>query len=142
MARILIIDDQADVRKTITLGLRPKGFEVVEAESPAAGLKAIAESEFDLAIVDIFLRDSNGADVIRMLRERVPNLPVIAISGAIACDFLFDYPDLANVACLQKPFRPSELIKAIHGLLGPLQAPTDGIALHPEVPLQKLRLHG
>ena len=97
MARILVIDDQADVRKTITLGLHPRGFEVVGAESAAAGLKVFAESKFDLAIVDIFLRDTNCADVIRMLRERTRNLPVVAISGAIALDFLSAYPDLANV---------------------------------------------
>jgi DNA-binding response OmpR family regulator len=117
MARILIIDDQADVRKTITLGLHRKGFEVVEAESAAVGLKVFAESEFDLAIVDIFLRDMNGADVIRMLRSRAPNLPVVAISGAIVFDILSACPDLADVTCLQKPFRPSELIAAIQALL-------------------------
>jgi DNA-binding response OmpR family regulator len=81
------------------------------------------------------LRNTNGADVIRMLRERVPNLPVVAISGAIACDFLSAYPDLANVTCLQKPFRPGELITAIRGLLGPLGSRT-ALASHPEMPLQ------
>jgi DNA-binding response OmpR family regulator len=125
MARILIIDDQANVRSTITLGLHMKGFEVIGAESAALGLKVFGESKVDLAVVDIFLGDVNGADVIRMLRERVPNLPVVAISGALALDLLSAYPDLANVTCLQKPFRPSELIKAIQGLLGPLGSLTD-----------------
>jgi DNA-binding response OmpR family regulator len=126
MARILIVDDQADVRTAVTLGLHPKGFEVVGAESAAEGLKVFTESKFDLAIVDVFLRDTNGADVIRMLREWVPNLPIVAISGAtIAFDVLSTYADLANVTCLQKPFRASELMRAIQGLLYPLGLLTD-----------------
>lgn len=79
----------------------------------AAGLAAFDESPFDLAIVDIFLGGTNGADVIRTLRERAPNLPIVAISGVTALDFLSASPELANVVCLQKPFRPTELLRAI-----------------------------
>ena len=113
MTRILVMDDQSDVRAVVTLALRVKGFEVVEVDSGAAGLKAFAESRFDLAIVDIFLGRMNGADVIGILRERVPNLPIVAISGVTAREFLSAFPELSNVVCLQKPFRPTELLRAI-----------------------------
>jgi DNA-binding response OmpR family regulator len=111
--RILLIDDQPDVRAVVALALRVKGFEVVGFETAAAGLAAFEQSPFDLAIVDIFLGDTNGADVIRTLRERSPNLPVVAISGVTALDFLSASPQLSNVVCLQKPFRPTELLRAI-----------------------------
>jgi DNA-binding response OmpR family regulator len=126
MARILVIDDQPAVRATITLGLRLKGFDVVEAESAAAALNEFGASKFDLAIVDIFLQGTNGADLIRILRQRAPSLPIVAISGVTALDFLSAVPDLSNVVCLQKPFRPIELFKAIQSLLGPLGLLTDG----------------
>ncbi|WP_245334239.1 response regulator, partial [Bradyrhizobium guangdongense] len=77
------------------------------------GLKAFAESPFDAAIVDIFLGDTSGVDVIASLRERAPTLPVIAVSGMTALDFMDQSPHLANVVCLQKPFRPNDLLQAM-----------------------------
>ncbi|MDB5518406.1 MAG: two-component response regulator [Tardiphaga sp.] len=113
MPRILLMDDQSDVRAVVALALRVKGFEVFGFESAAAGLAAFELSPFDLAIVDIFLGGTNGVDVIRTLRERSPNLPIVAISGVTALDFLSASPELSNVVCLQKPFRPTELLRAI-----------------------------
>jgi DNA-binding response OmpR family regulator len=115
MPRILVVDDQAHVRRMISLVLRVHRFEIVEAASGEAALKEFEESNFELAIVDVFLQGTNGLDVIRMMRERVPDFPVIAMSGMTALDFVSASPELANIVCLQKPFRPSELIAAIEG---------------------------
>jgi DNA-binding response OmpR family regulator len=113
MPRILVIDDQSDVRAMIAIVLRVNRFEIVEASSGAAGLKELENSTFDLAIVDIFLQGMNGFDVITMMRERIPDLPVVAISGMTTLDFLSESPELSKVVCLQKPFRPPELVRAI-----------------------------
>ena len=113
MPRVLVIDDQSDVRTMISIVLRINHFEIVEAATAQAGLKAFEEADFDLAIVDIFLQGSNGSDLIATMRERVPDLPVIAISGMTALDFLSKSPDLADVICLQKPFRPGDLTRAM-----------------------------
>jgi DNA-binding NtrC family response regulator len=113
MSRILVIDDQSDVRAMISIVLRVNHFEIVEAASAEAALKAFESSSIDLAIVDIFLQGTNGLDLIRMLRERVPHLPIVAISGMTALDFLSASPELADVVCLQKPFRPNDLVGAI-----------------------------
>ena len=113
MPRVLVIDDQADVRTMISIVLRINRFEIVEAATAEAGLQAFEEGGFDLAIVDIFLQDSNGSDLIATMRERVPDLPVVAISGMTALDFLSKSPELADVVCLQKPFRPNDLTRAI-----------------------------
>jgi DNA-binding response OmpR family regulator len=113
MPRILVIDDQADVRAMISIVLRINHFEIVEAASGAAGWKEFENSRFDLVIVDIFLPGMNGFDVITMMRERIPDLPIVAISGMTTLDFLSASPELSNVVCLQKPFRPNELVGAI-----------------------------
>ena len=68
---------------------------------------------FDLAIVDIFLQGTNGAELIGQMRERVPNFPVVAISGMTALDFVSASPGLSDVVCLQKPFRPNQLVGAV-----------------------------
>lgn len=113
MPRALVIDDQKDVRAMVGIVLRVHRFEVVEAESGAAGLNAFEESPFDAAIVDIFLGDTSGVDVIASLRERAPGLPIIAVSGMTTLDFMDQSPHLANVVCLQKPFRPNDLLQAL-----------------------------
>lgn len=113
MPRILVIDDQPDVRAMISIVLRVHHFDVVEAASGEAGLKAFENSSFDLAIVDIFLQGTNGFDVITLMRERDPGLPIVAISGMTTLDFVAGLPDLSNVVCLQKPFRPNDLVRAI-----------------------------
>jgi DNA-binding response OmpR family regulator len=117
MPRILVIDDQADVRAMIAMVLRIHHFEVVEAAGAASGLKAFDEAAFDLAIVDIFLSGSNGYEVIVAMRERVPHLPIVAISGMTALQFVAENPELGNVVGLQKPFRPHELTAAIQKAL-------------------------
>ncbi|TFV48638.1 response regulator [Bradyrhizobium niftali] len=113
MPRVLVIDDQKDVRAMVGIVLRVHRFEVVEAESGAAGLNAFEESPFDAAIVDIFLGDTSGVDVIASLRERAPGLPIIAVSGMTTLDFMDQSPHLANVVCLLKPFRPNDLLQAL-----------------------------
>ena len=113
MSRILVIDDQADVRAMIGIVLRVHHFEIVEADSVEAGLKAFENASFDLAIVDIFLQGTNGFDFIKMMRERIPDLPIVAISGMTALDFVSSLPEFSDVVCLQKPFRPNDLVRAI-----------------------------
>jgi DNA-binding NtrC family response regulator len=113
MSRILVIDDQADVRAMIAIVLRVHHFEIVEADSAAAGLKAFENSNFDVAIVDIFLKGTNGFDLIKMMRERSPNLRIVAISGMTALDFVSSLPEFSDIVCLQKPFRPNDLVRAI-----------------------------
>lgn len=120
MRRVLLIDDDRQVRSSIELALRAKGFEVVSADSGAAGLRAFHNGPFDLAIVDVFMPGMDGVKLIKALRERVPNFPVIAVSGVLlrtsgrtALDLFPMAPDLADVVCLQKPFRPHQLMDAI-----------------------------
>jgi CheY-like chemotaxis protein len=113
MPRVLIVDDQKDVRAMVGIVLRINRYDVVEVESGAAGLKAFGESAFDAAIVDIFLADTTGVEVMATIRERAPGFPIVAVSGMTALDFMGEAPGLADVVCLQKPFRPNDLLQAL-----------------------------
>lgn len=117
--RILVIDDQTQVRAAVSLALHAKGFDVVTAENGHAGLRTFKASPFDLVIADIFMPEMDGVKLIKALRERNPDLPVIAVSGVhlrgserTALD-LFPLAHLSDVLCLQKPFGPAELLQAI-----------------------------
>ncbi|QDP20801.1 response regulator [Bradyrhizobium cosmicum] len=113
MPRVLVIDDQKGVRAMVAMVLRVNHYDVVEAESGAEGLRAFGESPFDAAIVDIFLAETSGVDVMATIRERVPGFPIVAVSGMTALDFVGEAPDLKGVVCLQKPFRPNDLLQAL-----------------------------
>ncbi len=127
MPCVLVVDDQADIRTMISIVLRIHHFEIVEAESAASALKRFEEASFDLAIVDIFLQGANGFDLIAALRARAPGLPIIAISGMTALDFLSETPELSDVVCLQKPFRPADLMRAIEAARGSRRQPADAV---------------
>lgn len=122
--RILVIDDQKPVRTAIVLALQAQGFDVTGAESGQAGLTKFEQSEFDLVIADIFMPGLDGVTLIKALRQRNPGLPVIAISGVLldgsgrtALDHLANISELADVICLQKPFRPNDLLRAVAAAL-------------------------
>jgi DNA-binding NtrC family response regulator len=118
MARILVVDDQKDVRAMIGMVLRLGRFEVSEAESANSAIQAFAEAEFDAAVIDIFLKDECGFDLIAALREQVPDLPVVAVSGLATLEAVARSAVMSNVVCLQKPFRPAELIAALEAARG------------------------
>ena len=121
MPHILVIDDQKDVRAL----LRVNHFEVTEAPSGAEGLKAFAAGGFDAVVVDVFLTDMSGLDVIAVMRERTPHLPVVAVSGMTSFDFARQSDDLASVQCLRKPFRPNDLMQAIEAAQRAVKPSTD-----------------
>jgi len=124
MQRVLVIDDQSYVRGTMVIALAANGFEAVTAESGPAGLAALDGSKFDLAIIDVYMPGMDGIQVIKEVRARVGNLPIIAMSGVqlgvsehTALDHLPKLASMAAVVCLRKPFRPHELLDAVHSAL-------------------------
>jgi DNA-binding response OmpR family regulator len=118
MPRILVVDDQTDVRAMICMVLRVNRFDVVEADSIKAGLRAFAEQDYDAAVVDIFLKDENGLDLIAALRRKKPDLPIVAVSGMTTLEAVARSSELPNLVCLQKPFRPVDLLHAIEAAGG------------------------
>ncbi|CAL76656.1 putative two-component response regulatory protein [Bradyrhizobium sp. ORS 278] len=113
MPRVLVVDDQKDVRAMISMVLRVNQFEVVEAGTAPDGLKLFRAQTFDVVIVDIYLEESNGLDLVSEMRRLVPDVPVVAVSGMSAFDGAAMSDELTRVVYLQKPFRPGELMNAV-----------------------------
>ena len=135
MRRILLIDDDNQTRGALMLALRAKGFDVVAAENGQVGLREFHDGPFDLAIVDVFMPGMDGVKLIKTLREYKHDFPIIAISGVLlrasgrtALDLFPLTPELSNIVCLQKPFRPPELLRAIETALGIAAAPRPAAA--------------
>jgi CheY-like chemotaxis protein len=120
MPRVLVIDDDRLVREMARLVLSAQGYEVVLADGGVAGIDAARSSQFDVAIVDLFMPDMNGLKVIGAIHESDPGMPMIAASGFMfdrTCPPMPNFESMAEeagaVATLYKPFRPADLLRAV-----------------------------
>ena len=79
MTKVLVIDDEAQIRRFLRAGFELRGFSVLEAENAAAGLKAATMNPVDLIILDLNLPDLEGSEVLERIRSW-SNVPVIVLS--------------------------------------------------------------
>ncbi len=118
---ILLIDDEPVVRDTLQLLLQRAGYRVFPAGDGGSGVAEFDRRRADVALVitDMMLPDQIGTEVVKTLRSRRANLPVIAISGMMASGAFDELLHLdPAVECLAKPLSPAVLFSAVRrGLL-------------------------
>src|SRR5437868_5198753 len=112
-ARILVVDDDAFVRRLATALLQKDGHVVTEAASAEDGLARLAEETPDLLLVDIEMPGMTGLDLLRELDGRLP-FPVILLSGNAPGDAL--PPGVTDY--IVKPFAPQDFGARVHAALG------------------------
>ena len=120
MARILIIDDNAQLREMLNLMLSQAGYEVSEAGSGETGVRLFREQPSDLVIVDILMPEKGGLETIVELKRDYPDAKMIGISGGFQkkTDESHTLADLLGVQrTLSKPFASEELLKAVREVL-------------------------
>jgi CheY-like chemotaxis protein len=110
-ARILLVDDDSDVREFVAASLRTLGHQVIERETGWSAIEALQDdAEIDLLIVDYAMPALNGAEVARRVGETRPSLPILLITGYTDAQSI-DLP--AGVVTLKKPFRIAELERLV-----------------------------
>jgi CheY-like chemotaxis protein len=125
MTLVLVIDADPSVRTAVHDCLEHRGIDALVVDNGAAGIEHFEKLAIDLAIVDIFMPDIDGLEIIRRFSQRTPRVPVIAMSGFLSQDLYATAPDFLRMAgelgaafCLRKPFRPNQLTAAIDACLG------------------------
>jgi len=120
MAKVLVIDDDAAMRRLVVRALSAKGHEVAEAENGLDGLEAMERGKPAVMITDILMPKTEGIETISKAKERFPETKIIAISGGGMSRNLM-FLDVARAlgvdATLAKPFRPAELVEAVTKVL-------------------------
>ena len=113
MARVLVIDDDAQVRMATAAMLVELGYEVVEGDSARAGFDRLeaADAPFDLILADYAMPGMTGGEMIAQLRRITPNLRSLLISG-----YADGVPD-GSGPVLRKPFTVGELGSAVARVL-------------------------
>jgi PAS domain S-box-containing protein len=109
-ARILIVDDDEGTRKTLTLILRRKGYEIETAATGQEALDRAHSCPFNLACLDIRLPDMDGVDLIAPLREVQPHLTVIMVTGHASVGTAVRALHLGASGYVTKPVNMDELL--------------------------------
>jgi DNA-binding response OmpR family regulator len=120
MARILIIDDDAALRRTMGKILERMGHSVEEAEDGAMGLSLFRKGGHDLVVTDLLMPEKEGIETIMELRAEAPGVKILAVSGGMSLDrtgLLEDAEALGADASLPKPFGVEAFTAAVDELL-------------------------
>ena len=120
MAKVLVIDDDADLRRAICRGLRQAGHEPIEAGDGRAGLEAARREPVRLVITDIVMPDQDGIETIMELKGLDPSPAIIAMSGMSGGGGFTPLDDaslLGADAVFRKPFELTELVATAEKLL-------------------------
>ncbi len=104
-ARVLLVDDERAVLDSLTRFLTTDGHQVVGVGSASEALMELERSSFDVLIADVILRDGNGVDLLRTVRERWPDLLVVAMSGYGTVESAVEAMKLGAFEFLSKPVR-------------------------------------
>lgn len=115
-ASVLIIDDEAQIRKLLTITLNANDFHVQEAITAKEGLMMVANHPPDLVLLDLGLPDESGHEVLRHLREWYTN-PVIILSVQNTEEDIVRALDNGANDYLVKPFRTGELMARIRSVM-------------------------
>jgi len=114
MATILLIDDEAEVRMLFQIVLEGAGYHVLTAESGPDGLRLLQHKEVDLILVDIFMPEMDGLEIIQLLHKSRPACKIIAMSGdSWEWNYLDTAKHLGAHNTLKKPLNPQELLEAV-----------------------------
>ncbi|NLM97728.1 MAG: response regulator transcription factor [Halanaerobiaceae bacterium] len=115
-AKILVVEDEAQLARLIELELDHEGYQVVVKYNGRDGLEALKKEEFDLVLLDIMLPEIDGMEVCRRLRD-FSDVPVIMVTAKDAVPDKVEALDMGADDYITKPFAIEELLARIRALL-------------------------
>jgi DNA-binding response OmpR family regulator len=120
---ILIVDDEPSVGDALKLVLESQGYEVVLATNGHDGIDYARQRRFGFSVVDLFLTDISGLQVIADIRHLQPETPVVLITAHGSPSDFAEAMKLGAVGALAKPFPPAEILRLID--IHVVRPPTD-----------------
>ncbi|MEH6835478.1 MULTISPECIES: response regulator [Falsihalocynthiibacter] len=122
MSKVLVVDDDPQLRELMERFLSRAGFEVVLCEGPEPALVVISETDdFDVAVLDVWLGLDSGLDLYDSILQKLPDLPVVFVSGGGGLIPLETTTALADIkgakTFLYKPFKGDDLVAAVTSAL-------------------------
>lgn len=122
MRKIMVVDDEIQIRNMLKMFLEKHGYQVTVAEEGKQALRLLREAHCDLMMLDIIMPGMEGLETLMALRKTHPELKVIMMSGggkALSMSFLPTALKLGAVKSFSKPFVLQEVLEAVEELIGP-----------------------
>jgi CheY-like chemotaxis protein len=111
--RVLVIEDNVDLRDLVRLALEHAGHQVITATHGVEGLAFLNGHVVDLVVTDLFMPEMDGIEVIAALRRQFPGVKIVAMSGRPGVDYLTVAKELGAARILRKPFVMDDLLSAV-----------------------------
>jgi len=127
--RILIIDDEAAIRESLETLLTLEGYTVEMAPEGDAGLERIDRFSYDLVLLDLALPGKNGLEILHLIRERHPDLPVIMITAYGKVDNVVEAIRTGAQNFVQKPWDNEKLLADIRSAIARFHAEEENVQL-------------
>ena len=138
--RILVVDDEEKIRKSLSGLLEDNGYEVVTAGSGPECLQTISAQDFDLVILDIVMPEMSGIEVLQKIKEKYKDTEVIMISGYADKEKAIAAFRLGAYDLIEKPFEAREILNTIANCLNQLQLRRNVEKMTKELASEKERL--
>ncbi|MBB4752692.1 PAS domain-containing sensor histidine kinase [Actinoplanes lobatus] len=116
--RVLVAEDDAEVRKIVVRILESDGYQVTEAEHGRAALDRIHRQPFDLLLTDIVMPEMSGSSLAETVRLHHPGIRILLISGYSEAAVRVEHLVADGIPMIRKPFTAVELLNAVHHSLG------------------------
>lgn len=115
--QVLLIDDELIALTNLTTVLEREGYAVIACKTGEEGVTAMQSTAFDLVLTDLRMPGIDGMDVLRHIRETMPEVPVIMITGHATLDSAVDAMKAGAYHYIAKPFRLAEVREVVRGAL-------------------------
>lgn len=117
--RILIVDDEPEIGRLLSLILRGAGFEVAAVEDGRAALEHLAASATDLVLLDVIMPELDGFETLRRIRESLPTatLPVLMLTAGAGAGDRARAERLGADDFIAKPFDPVDVVERVRARL-------------------------
>ena len=110
---ILLIDDERNINRMLTVAMEADGHEVTAVESSSGALRQIQKTRFDVAFLDLRLGQEDGLEVLTQLRRADPGIAVVIITAVASFPSAVEATKLGAVDYLPKPFTPEQVRLAL-----------------------------
>jgi len=107
--KILIVDDEKNIRLTLSQALETLGMPVQTAGDGEEALQTLQDSDFSLVLLDLKLPGMDGLEVLRRIRVSWPKIPVIMITAHGSIEYAVEAMKLGAIDFIRKPFSPGEI---------------------------------
>ncbi len=115
MAKILIVDDEIGIRDLLSEILSDEGYTVEEAENAEAARQKVAQTDFDLILLDIWMPDMDGVSLLKEWKSnRQFSSQVIMMSGHATIETAVEATKYGSLSFLEKPISMQKLLEAVH----------------------------